>query len=164
LSTYNRCIVDLECPRCRHRSTVEVDLYLGETSMMATLELGAPYPFKRGASPKDGGAVEGIFSDAGYTECTACQRDFFCSVEIRAGHLTAICANGEIPPYRPDRVAETAATCPRCGANETRHFEYDNLSVGWLLCDGCYGHTATHLDPEAKAYRCDNLVIPVMQR
>jgi len=52
LSTYNRCIVDLECPRCRHRSTVEVDLYLGETSMMATLELGAPYHRKTAALSK----------------------------------------------------------------------------------------------------------------
>ncbi|MEM7247846.1 MAG: hypothetical protein AAF533_21085 [Acidobacteriota bacterium] len=162
MGTYNTAREEMSCPRCGVSGRVEVELHLGLTHQMVTVEIGDPYPFAQGREPRNGGAVEGVVEDGGYTECSGCGRDFFCAVEIRDGRMVALRPSLRTPPYGPDRVATGAASCPSCASDETRHFEYDGLLIGWLLCDaeGCNDRVVTELDEAAGAYRTQGADVP----
>jgi Zn finger protein HypA/HybF involved in hydrogenase expression len=134
MSTFNQTRVELTCPRCFVTCTTEVDLYLGDTSAMAVIQLGERYPLARRSSSENS-TQEEVFPDAGYAECPSCGADYFCAVFIRDGRLMDVQVNPNIPPYIPDRVVEGASSCPECGSRETRSLEFRNLSVGRFLCD-----------------------------
>ena len=140
MSTYNQANIQLECPRCGAMSVCEVDLYFGYTGEMKTVSLGEPYPFLHRRQPQNGGPLppDAPWGDA-YTECGACDKDFFCIAVLNGQILQSVEPDLEEPPYGPDHQHEGILACFECGSLETRFQTSRGYSVGRLICDaeGC---------------------------
>lgn len=151
MGTYNHTVVQLECPRCGHVGSFQVDLYFGNTANMVTIPMGDLYPFVTGAAPQDGGPFPGSNPHGvGYTECSSCQGDFHCVATIQDGRLVSVAPDRTELPYIPDREITGRIPCPECHSFQTRLQICHGFTIGRILCEepDCHSTGLVRLDSD----------------
>ena len=84
MGTYNILQANIACPYCTTFVDVEIEVFLGNTSMMERLVIGDEYKWVSGKSIKNGGRPhQGNADGEGYTTCPLCQKGFFVKVIVR---------------------------------------------------------------------------------
>ncbi|MBW4575581.1 MAG: hypothetical protein KME08_09895 [Aphanothece sp. CMT-3BRIN-NPC111] len=94
---------ELICPRCQSVVEVEVNCYFGYVSEMKDYQVGDRYDWVPRKSVQNGGRPEGGDIDGeGYTECPACEKDFFVKVIILNDVIQGVQTSLAKQPYIPD--------------------------------------------------------------
>jgi hypothetical protein len=100
MGTYNTVHAGLTCPHCGHRTDHAIEVKSGNTANMDHFAIGDRYKWFSSRAPQNGGRPEDGSVDAvGYTECPACERDFFVKVQIVRDVIRAVTADTSKPGY-----------------------------------------------------------------
>ncbi len=138
MGTYNTTAASMTCLRCGSEETFVVDLYFGNTAVMVRVPLGTLYPFFIGQPPEKGGPPASDRSvGMGYTECSHCSKDFFCSALIHHGVLVSIEPNRTQLPLIPDTESTGRTNCPVCCSPKTRQQCFHGFEHAKLICQAC---------------------------
>lgn len=100
MGTYNLLFAEMDCPRCGKRSECEIEIRSGDTSQMQHFHIGDDYPcrFMYASRSSDSPGQADLIGD-GYTECPACRKDFFVTVQILLGVIQSASVDHTRPGY-----------------------------------------------------------------
>ena len=82
MSNYNILNVELDCPRCGTRVTVESEVKLGYLDVLH-YQVGDPVEWFEGGGGDAARPPEGRLDGEAYAECPECQKDFWLTVHVR---------------------------------------------------------------------------------
>jgi len=102
MGTYNTLRASLVCTRCKGTADMVIDVYAGLRDLKE-YRVGDRYDWVPRKSPKNGGRPPNGSVDAeGYTECPACHKDFYVTVQIRRDVIEGVEPDPIKKPHLPN--------------------------------------------------------------